>query len=109
MGDRAVIAVLVGIVAGLAGYYTYLQSGSVISALLVTLASGWLFHRFSSGERAWNTFGFLLNPATSALLFFLAGFSYLAIQGSPFGIALIVALGLAFIGAVIAMISSNYW
>ncbi len=100
--------VLIGVVAGLAGYYTYQKSGPV-QALVVLFTAGWMIYRFSSAENTWNTFGILLNPFMTTIVFFLVGFSYSAINGDTIVSSLIIASIAAIFGAVFSQFIYRYW
>jgi len=107
MENRAAV-LLVGSIAGALGYYTYTVA-DVPSALVVVFASAWLIYRFSSSKKAWDSLSFLTNPPVAGAMFFLGGFSYFALNGTPFEISLGLAIGIGLIGVVAGIVFYNYW
>lgn len=108
MESQTLRALLIGTVSGLAGYYTFQQTG-IFSSMVVLFTVAWLIYRFSEPGRAWKTLGNLMNPFIATMVSFLGGFSYSAVQGGPAMASLQIGLTAAFFGAVLSMLTYKYW
>lgn len=102
------IALLIGLLSGLLGYYTYTVADA-LSGALVVFASAWLMYRLSSAKKVWDTLGFLQNPPIAAAIFFFLGFMFFALRGGFFEVSLTMATGIGLLGAVAGMMFYSYW
>ncbi|QKQ98178.1 hypothetical protein GKQ38_01425 [Candidatus Nanohaloarchaea archaeon] len=90
------------------GYFAY-QRTSAASAVFVIFATAWILYRFTSYEKIWDFLGYFIKPPMLAFIALLIGTTYFIFEGHLLNISLKYGLGIALLGAALAMWLYKYW
>ena len=100
------------IVAALLALYISLgvrEISGLTPAIITLVASSWLFYKFTSIEKIWNTLAMLIDPAKAAIPVSVTALIYFAVNGFQTTELLLTGAGFVFIGAALSMLIYSYW
>lgn len=102
------IPLIVGSIAAFTAHQVYPEL-SLTSALIVLFCASWLVYRFTTGERIWNTFGFMKHPPIAGLIAAFISFIYFSLEYRPFPEAFLISIGFLVVGVVMGAWLNKYW
>ena len=106
---QKILALIIGLGAGLIGYSIYTNSSSILNAAVIITFIAILASATSTWGAVWNSITLLQQPYIIALIGLGIGYYVFSMSGYSFYPTSSLALGLAMIGFALGTIIYAYW